>query len=270
MSKSKGNVVTPEALVAEHGADGLRYWACSGAPGTDTAVDAAQMRVGRRLSIKVLNASKFVLGMATAGGQIAQPLDRAMLARLASVVTTATDAFESYQYHQALERTEAFFWSFCDDYLELVKSRAYGQHDIPDAATESARAALALALSVQLRLLAPFLPFVTEEVWSWWQEGSIHRATWPSASELPVDADADPAMLDAVAEALAAVRKTKTTEKRSLRAPVSRLEVTDRPGRLDSIRAAAGDLRAAGNVTILELREGTEAGIVVELGPEEA
>jgi valyl-tRNA synthetase len=269
MSKSKGNVVTPEALVAEHGADGLRYWACSGAPGTDTAVDAAQMRVGRRLSIKVLNASKFVLGMAAAGGQITQPLDRAMLARLASVVTTATGAFESYQYHQALERTETFFWSFCDDYLELVKSRAYGQDDTPDAATESARAALALALSVQLRLLAPFLPFVTEEVWSWWQEGSIHRATWPSASELPVDG-ADPAMLDAVAEALAAVRKTKTAEKRSLRAPVSRLEVTDVPERLDWIRAAEGDLLAAGNVAGLELVDGTEPGIVVELAPEEA
>jgi valyl-tRNA synthetase len=269
MSKSKGNVVTPEALVAEHGADGLRYWACSGAPGTDTAIDAAQMRVGRRLSIKVLNASKFVLGMAAVGGQITEPLDLAMLARLASVVTRATGAFESYQYHQALERTETFFWSFCDDYLELVKSRAYGQEDTPDAATESARAALALALSVQLRLLAPFLPFVTEEVWSWWQDGSIHRATWPSASELPLDG-ADPAMLDAVAEALAEVRKTKTAEKRSLRAPVSRLEVTDSPERLDWIRAAQGDLRAAGNVTGLELVAGTEPGIVVELAPEEA
>jgi len=270
MSKSKGNVVTPEALVSEHGADGLRYWACCGAPGTDTAVDPAQMRVGRRLSIKVLNASKFVLGMAAGGGEVTEPLDRAMLARLASVVTAATDAFDNYQYHQALERTEAFFWSFCDDYLELVKSRAYGQAEgSAEAPTASARAALALALSVQLRLLAPFLPFVTEEVWSWWQEGSIHRAAWPAISELPSDRGADPALLDAVAEALAAVRRAKTAEKRSLRARVSRLEITDTPARLAAITGGEGDLREAGNVAEVVLVEGNDPSIVVELAPED-
>jgi len=268
MSKSKGNVVTPEALVAEHGADGLRYWACSGAPGTDTAVDAAQMRVGRRLSIKILNASKFVLGMAAGGGEVTEPLDRAMLARLASVVTAATAAFEGYQYHQALERSETFFWAFCDDYLELVKSRAYGSAQEDNGApTESARAALALALSVQLRLLAPFLPFVTEEVWSWWQDGSVHRAAWPSASELPVGAD--PSVLDAVAEVLAAVRRTKTAEKRSLRAPVARLVIVGSPETLAAVTAASGDLRAAGNVRELEQQEGTEPSIRVELAPDE-
>jgi valyl-tRNA synthetase len=270
MSKSKGNVITPEALVAEHGADGLRYWACCGAPGTDTAVDPAQMRVGRRLSIKVLNASKFVLGMADAGGAVTEPLDRAMLARLASVVTAATEAFDNYQYHQALERTEAFFWSFCDDYLELVKSRAYGQVEgSAEGPTASARAALALALSVQLRLLAPFLPFVTEEVWSWWQEGSIHRAAWPDASELPSDPGADPALLDAVADALGAVRRAKTAEKRSLRARVSRLEITDTPTRLAAVTAGEGDLREAGNIAEVVLVKGTESNLVVELAPED-
>jgi valyl-tRNA synthetase len=270
MSKSKGNVVTPEALVAEHGADGLRYWACCGAPGTDTAVDPAQMRVGRRLSIKVLNASKFVLGMAAGGGEVTEPLDQAMLARLGSVVTAATDAFDNYQYHQALERTEAFFWSFCDDYLELVKSRAYGQAEgSTEGPTASARAALALALSVQLRLLAPFLPFVTEEVWSWWQEGSIHRAPWPDVSELPSDQGTDPALLDAVADALGAVRRAKTAEKRSLRARVSRLEITDTPTRLAAITIGEGDLREAGNIAEVVLIEGTDPNLVVELAPED-
>jgi valyl-tRNA synthetase len=226
------------------------------------------MRVGRRLSIKILNASKFVLGMAAGGGEVTEPLDRAMLARLASVVTAATAAFEGYQYHQALERSETFFWAFCDDYLELVKSRAYGSADGSNGApTESARAALALALSVQLRLLAPFLPFVTEEVWSWWKDGSVHRAAWPSASELPVGAD--PSVLDAVAEALAAVRRTKTAEKRSLRAPVARLVIVGSPERLAAITAASGDLRAAGNVRELVQQEGTEPNIQVELAPDE-
>ncbi|MGO9783749.1 MAG: valine--tRNA ligase, partial [Streptosporangiaceae bacterium] len=154
ISKSKGNVVTPLPLLEQHGADALRYWAAGGRPGTDTAVDEGQMKVGRRLAIKVLNASRFALGRiadddgtvtAPPVGSVTAPIDRARLARLASVVEEATTAFEGYDYARALERTEAFFWFFCDDYLELVKTRAYGEAG--DAGTVSARAALATALS---------------------------------------------------------------------------------------------------------------------------
>ncbi|HEX3980114.1 MAG TPA: valine--tRNA ligase, partial [Acidimicrobiales bacterium] len=176
MSKSKGVVVTPLPLLQKQGADALRYWAASGRPGADTAVDFAQMKVGRRLAIKILNASRFALsrlgqtappvpGDPGATAPVTQPLDLAMLAKLAAVVTEATEAFDGYDQARALERTEAFFWGFCDDYLELVKTRAYGPPDQPEV--RSVQAALAVALSVQLRLLAPVLPFVTEEVWSW-------------------------------------------------------------------------------------------------------
>ncbi len=279
MSKSKGNVVTPLPLLERYGADAVRYWAAGGRPGTDTAVDEGQMKVGRRLAIKVLNASRFVLGRiaaegeAPAAGAVTTPLDRALLARLSAVVDEATTAFEGFDYARALERTEAFFWAFCDDYLELVKTRAYGEGaDASTAtATASARASLALALSVQLRLFAPVLPFVTEEVWSWWQVGSVHRAAWPSPAELAasVGDDADPAVLDVAAEVLGAVRRAKTSAKRSMRSGVARLTVTDTPARLALLAAGRADLVDAGGVAELVAVEGDGFDVDVELAAED-
>ena len=268
MSKSRGNVVTPLPLLEAHGADGVRYWAASGRPGVDTAVDEGQMKVGRRLAIKVLNASRFALARlggegAPASGAVSSPLDLAMLRRLADVVADATTAFDSYDYTRALERTETFFWSFCDDYLELVKTRAY--EDSNASGPASARAALAFALSVQLRLLAPFLPFVTEEVWSWWHDNSIHRSPWPDAGEILGSArHGDAAVLDMVASVLGEIRRVKTAAKASMRATVARLVVVDDPGNLALLAQADSDLREAGGVAELVTRPGPPE-VVVEL-----
>ncbi|RBQ19651.1 valine--tRNA ligase [Spongiactinospora rosea] len=241
MSKSKGNVVTPLALIEQHGADSVRYWAAGGRLGVDTAYEAGQLKIGRRLAVKILNASKFVLGFGGATDDpITEPLDLSMLARLRGVVEEATAAFEGYDHTRALEAAERFFWEFCDDYLELVKSRAYGS----DAGAGSARAALRRALDVQLRLFAPFMPFVTEEVWSWWRDGSVHRSYWP----VPADTGTggDPEVLAAVAAVLAQVRKAKSEAKRSMRSEVARLTVTGPAAVL--ARHAQDDLCAAGNV----------------------
>jgi valyl-tRNA synthetase len=151
LSKSAGNTPDdPMAMLAQHGADAIRYWAANGRPGMDLAVDVGQMKVGRRLAIKLLNASKFALGFGAGSGEVTAPLDQAMLSELADLVAEATTAFDRFDYARALERTEAHFWSFCDDYLELVKNRAYA--DGPGA--DSAKAALGLALEALLALFA--------------------------------------------------------------------------------------------------------------------
>ncbi|KQZ87620.1 valine--tRNA ligase [Phycicoccus sp. Root563] len=251
MSKSKGNVVTPEDVVKEHSADAVRYWAASGRLGADAAYDTGQMKVGRRLAIKVLNATKFALSFGEVEGNLAaavtNPLDVAMLAELRDVVGKATAGFESWDHTRALETTETFFWTFCDDYLELVKDRAYGGQG--DEAAASARAALRIALDVLLRLLAPFLPYVTEEVWSWWHEGSVHRAAWPTTDDVAVGAGGDPAVLTAVGEALAGVRKAKSEAKVGMRAEVASLVLAGPAEWVARVQLAETDLRAAGRIT---------------------
>jgi valyl-tRNA synthetase len=276
MSKSKGNVVTPMGLLQEHGSDGVRYWAASGRPGSDTAFDTGQMRVGRRLAIKLLNASKFVLaGLPpetwASAGQATAAVDRGLLVMVARLVAESTDDLEDYNYTRVLERTESLFWFFCDNYLELVKARRYGDQG-PEGA-ESANLALTGALSVLLRLFAPFLPFVAEEVWSWWQDGSIHHAAWPRPEELFVRAgahtDADVRALELSAAVLGAIRKKKSEEQRPLKTQVTRAIVRAPDADRALLTAAEADLRAAGLIAIFDLEPGNSLDVVVELAPSE-
>jgi valyl-tRNA synthetase len=276
MSKSKGNVVTPMHLLDEYGADAARYWAASGRPGTDTAFDPQQMKVGRRLAVKLLNASKFALADLPAEGELSHPLDRALIARLAAVVADATQSFEDYDYARALERTEAFFWWFCDYYLELVKGRRY---DPDPEISASVSRALRLSLSTFQRLLAPFLPFVCEEVWSWWQQGSVHRAAWPDAGELHVVAataadtnerEHEDLALEITADVLREVRKAKSQARVKMRAPVSRVIVHDMPERLSALELGLGDLREAGAIERIEMAEAGEFAVEIQLAEEPA
>jgi len=272
MSKSKGNVVVPTAILEKFGADAVRWRAAMSRPGLDSPFDEAQMKVGRRLAMKVLNASKFVLGgfgaTSVEPSAVTEPIDRALVAALSTVISRSTEAFELYDYTTALEVIEKFFWEFCDDYLELVKERAYAEDG--GAPTESARATLALAIHVQLRLLAPFLPYVTEEVWSWWQAGSVHHAAWPTTGELADVASGDAAMLTAVAAALGGIRGAKSQAKVSMKTELTRVEISGPTALVESAQAAAEDLRKVGKIIgelVFTASDAAELSVRAELAP---
>jgi valyl-tRNA synthetase len=250
MSKSKGNVVVPNDLLDEHGSDAVRYWAAAARLGTDAAFDVGQMKVGRRLAIKVLNAAKFVLSFELASDKIevTEAIDKAMLAALAEVVTGATKAFESFDHTKALELTESFFWNFTDDYLELVKERAYGQNTDP-AAQASAVSALRIALLAITKLLAPFIPFATEEAWSWWQEGSVHRSNWPVADDLSgFIGSQNASLLSLASQALIGIRKAKSDEKLSMKAEINRLTIEAGEQEIESLKLIDSDLKSVGKI----------------------
>ncbi|NDK30754.1 valine--tRNA ligase [Nesterenkonia haasae] len=265
MSKSKGNVVIPNEPLEQFGADAVRYWAASAKLGADTAYEISQMKIGRRLAIKLLNVSKFAFGMGVTeehvvgsgndGVVITEPLDQALLAKLRSVVQQATDHFENYDYARALNLTESFFWAFTDDYVELVKDRAYGAQG--EQAQASVRATLATALDNLLRLFAPVLPFATDEVWRWWRHGSVHGASWPQASDLDGVVGA-PAVLDAVAEALTSLRRAKAEAKVKQRTEILSARITGSEHNIDAVRSALEDLRAATKSQVLQLESSGE------------
>jgi valyl-tRNA synthetase len=260
MSKSQGNVVTPEHLIDEYGADGVRYWAAMARPGTDTAFEPKQMKVGRRLATKLLNAAKFVYGFpeATAGAAVSAPLDAALTAALQATVADATKALETYEYTTALNATERFFWTFCDDYVELVKERAY-------AGSESAHLTLRTALETVTRLLAPFLPYVTEEVWSWMHEGSVHLTCWPGNDDFG-DTPGDAALLTMASAALSAVRKAKADAKISMRVTTAELGIAGPAEALAGIRVIECDLRSVGHITHVTYSDAEELHATVIQG----
>jgi len=266
MSKSKGNVITPMHLLDQYGADAVRYWSLSARLGTDTAFDEKVLKVGRRLVTKVFNASKFVLQQVGPSTAISRDLDLSFLVSLEETVRRASEAMDNFEYASALEITERFFWSrFTDTYVEMVKSRARSEDD-PEG-RGSAAATLRLALRVFLRLFAPFLPYVTEEVWSWGLaggEGSIHRAPWPGQAEFAAlpRVQGESAVFDVAVAFLDAVHRAKGAAGATVGRHLKRLKVAASPATLGLLERSLGDVLAAARVLdhAVEGREGMPAG----------
>jgi len=268
-SKSAGNAVVPNEILDKYGSDAVRWRAAMARPGADSPFDETQMKVGRRLATKILNASKLVLNLPGNDpaewslDKVANPVDTSMLETLFGVIDLATQSLDEFEYTDALEATERFFWTFCDDYIEFVKERAYGEGDRHAPETASARSALGIALEILLKLFAPYCPFVTEEVWSWWHADSIHRSSWPVVERELVDADME--VLEAVSAALIAVRGAKSAAKTSMKSPVESMTISGDSETLDRIRLVASDLTAVSHLTGEITWIGTDAPLNIEV-----
>ncbi len=251
MSKSKGKTVTPETLISEYSADAIRYWAGKAKLGVDTIYDESVFKVGKRLCMKIFNASKFVMMQIKSGeyrkSDITNPLDLAMLKQLSSVVEKAGKDFQGLDYATVLMDVESCFWNFCDHYLELVKGRAYKLRDTPDG--KSALATLELSLSCFLRLFAPFLPFVTEEVWSWHFNSTVHLSKWPSVEEFnDIKLDGVSCEFELAKEVLGKIRGEKTTAQKSLKWPVESLNIAGEKNNLSLLETLMPDICLAANL----------------------
>jgi valyl-tRNA synthetase len=262
MSKSKGNVLTPTHLLEQFGSDAVRYWALSAKLGVDTAFDEKVLKVGRRLVVKLFNVSKFVLSQSGEDGPVTRPLDRGFLARLAAMVEEASLALEELEYARALELSEQFFWTrFTDTYVEMVKARARSETDA--AGRASAVGALRLGLRSLLRLFAPFLPYITEEAWSWSFAAagapSIHRAPWPTAAELAQAGAAEPEVFDAAVAFLETVHRAKGSAGASVGRHLSRLRVTASPATAERLGRALEDVLSAARVQAHAIESQAEA-----------
>ena len=265
MSKSKGNVVTPMHLLDEYGSDAVRYWAANAQLGADTAFDLNVMKVGKRLVTKIFNASKFVLGHAAAPGPFVYGLDHIFLGRLAQVAAHATELMESYRHEAALGEIERFFWTnFTDSYIEMTRARAYGAQG--PAAQGLAVAALRLSLNVLLRLFAPFLPFITEEVWSWQfaaETGheSIHRAPWPGPADFAgVPAAEDLGLFEVAVLGLNAINRSRSSAGVSTARAINTVVLAATPSLAGQMRRVLEDVRLAARSRAISITEDAQLG----------
>lgn len=255
MSKSKGNVVTPMHLIEEYSADGVRYWASKARLGVDTAFDEKMMGQGRKLTLKMFNASKFVFSMVE-NSRLAQeddykrhitnPVDRSWMSKLANTTEFATRALKSNDYATALEAVESRFWDFCDNYLEIIKKRAYSDDN------KSASASLMQTMDSFSKMFAPFCPFITEEIyqsrpWSKNNE-SLHTQSWAKFSDFDGIRENDSTLYDTLVKVTSDIRGAKTTKNKSQKTPVASIDIRAPEDVLLLLEKGQADLENVGNI----------------------
>lgn len=255
MSKSKGNVETPESWISQYSSDGVRYWAAKAKIGVDTVFDTNVMKNGSRLVTKLFNAGKFVLSQKSNNLEISDEIDLAMVNELRALIKKSTKHFQNFDHASALQEIETFFWhNFTDRYLELAKNRASNISSVDFSGQDSAVATLRLTLNVLLRLFAPFLPFITEEIWSWCfseeqGEKSIHKAKWPNVKELShINKPKYRSSFKKAMELMDGIKKFKTLNGISFSSEINFIKIPCAKKEEEVINEIIGDLKSYGKI----------------------
>ena len=254
MSKSKGNVITPINLIEKYSADAVRYWAGRARLGIDATFEEKVMDQGKKLCNKFFNASKFVFNIVEQSGvditqdyrsNITNDLDCAWIAKMSTCVENSRRLFGLNDYAGALEATEKLFWDFCDNYLEIVKGRAYS------ADNTSAVSTLMLSIDLFCLMFAPFLVFITEEVYQarpWGIDAnSIHIQLYPDVKSY-VSFGKSYDLYTAVVSVVEKVRKAKSEQQKSVKTPVLSLTICGRDTDLKLISKVQDDLKKVLNI----------------------
>lgn len=268
MSKSKGNVIAPQEILDKYGADTMRFWAAGSKLGDDLPYQEKDVLTGKKTVTKIWNASKFTImnleeylptGLNAENLEI---IDKWLLSKLMSVVKASTDAFESYEYSKSKQETDNFFWQkFCDNYLEFIKHRTYGENINPES-KRAAQDTLYFALLTQLKLFAPIMPFITEEVYQQYfkefeKDESIHISKWPSYNSKLVDEEAEKAGDLAVA-VVSEIRKHKSINKQSLKVELESITISCTKDQEKLLKLVETDILRAGVVKNIKYESSEE------------
>ena len=271
MSKRLGNLVDPYKVIERYSADALRYWTATPNLGHDLRYDERDVAGGKRIVTKLWNSTKFMkmnLGDHRPGLEGADyrptPIDRWVLSKLHGAIRQATCDFERYEYAHALRAAERFFWEvLCDNYLEIIKDRFWSPEDYAPEATAAARETLYRCSWDVLRLFAPFLPYITEElfqrVFRPFEGGvSIHTAPWPESDASRIDPAVE-GQGDLLLIVVDGIRKFKTSLQIHQGRKLTRLAITC-PGEVRaSLEALGEDLRSAVRAAEVKFAEGGTA-----------
>ena len=279
MSKSKGNIVEPQEMVEKFSADALRFWSAGSKLGDDLPFQEKDLMTGKKFTNKLWNAAKFSLTHLEdyAPGEATEVFDRWLLSKLQKLIRLSTEAFEQYEFFKVKTETENFFWhTFCDYYLEIVKDRLYNPSIRGVDARKSAQQGVYEALITILKLMAPIMPHITEEIYQLYFSGkekkkSIHLSSWPVMEERYIDEQAE-LIGDLGIDIISSVRKWKSEQQMSLKEEINSLVVvSSEKGFAEMVQHIEGDLRAVLNVkkilftgaTSLETeRLGVKVGVV--------
>ena len=256
MSKSKGNIIKPQEVIKNYGADSLRYWAASSKLGEDFDYQEKDVITGKKFVTKLVNAANFIFGNIKDYRFKRAKLtdtDRLFITEVNNLVAKCTDAFEKYEYSRAKTEADYFFWnSFCGNYLEIIKNRVYNG---TEEEKESAFYTLYVSLLTILKLMAPFTPFITEEIYQEyfreWEGGkSIHISSWPEEMKVEKNRN-DKEVYSLLLNIIGKVRQEKSKAKKPMN---SQIKLTLEKKEMKMLEKIMGDLRAVTNA--VEVNEG--------------